>query len=91
MHGAVPAADRRWRYQKRENNSRLQTVQPQTETQTDRQGEGPNKKKGRAVMSVNVASSRDGHVEGVCVTCLCEPGRLFIVFVSKSISNTRTH
>lgn len=67
MHSAVPAADRRWRYQKCENNSRLQTVQPQTETQTDRQtGEGPNKKKARAVMSVNVASSRDGRVEGVC-------------------------
>lgn len=29
-----------------------------------------------------------------CVTCLCEPGRLFIVFVSKSISkhqDTLTH
>lgn len=45
MHSAVPAADRRWRYQKRENNSRLQTVQPQTETQTDRQGRGQIKRK----------------------------------------------
>lgn len=26
-----------------------------------------------------------------CVTCLCEPGRLFIVLVSKSVSNTRTN